>query len=211
MDRDAAAPLIFSAWLRELDARVFAPELGPLYDSFTLSRDNGAGSLAAFDGPLDAWCGLAAEAARKTCRVSFVPAFEAAVGALAEAYGDDPASWRWGDAHRARFAHPLLDRVPLLGGLTDIEVETDGDTFTVNRGTASPGPGMSFPHVHGATLRVVFDLADLDKSLFVLPTGQSGNPLSPHFADMVGLWRDGGFLTMVGEIEGDLRLVPAGP
>lgn len=210
MDRNSAAPLIFSAWLRELDARAFASELGPLYEDFVLSQSNGAGTLTSFEGSLDAWCGIAIQAARQACRSEFAPALEAAVAALSEAYGEDPTSWRWGDTHRARFAHPLLDRIPPLGRLFAVEVETDGGNYTVNRGTARPGTVISFQHVHGASLRVVYDLADLDSSLFILPTGQSGNPLSPHYLDLVERWRDGAFLTIV-EAEADrLILVPAG-
>lgn len=208
MDREAAAPLIFAAWLRALDAQVLGPELGPLFEEFASWTGAGAGTLAARESVQD-WCGLALAAARETCAESFATALETAVAALSATYGDDPAEWRWGDTHRARFAHPLLDRMPVLGELFSAEIETDGDNFTVNRGTARPGPGMSFPHLHGASLRVVFDLADLDRSLFMLPTGQSGNPLSPHFLDLVARWRDGGFLTIVGSGEAGLTLTPA--
>ena len=39
--------------------------------------------------------------------------------------------------------------------------------------------------------RVVVDLADLDGSLAVLTTGQSGNPASPHWNDQSDLWASG--------------------
>ncbi len=211
MGRDQAAPLIFTAWTQELDRRLFAGELGPLYDDFVRWNGNGAGALLNGAGDSDGdWCGRAGPAIRPSCRAALAPALEAAVAALAEVYGDDPADWRWGDAHRARFAHPLFDRLPILGGIFAVEVGTDGDNFTVNRGTAIPGPGLRFPHVHGASLRTVFDLADLDRSLFMLPGGQSGNPLSGHFDDLVTRWRDGGFLTIVGtDGDGGLTLAPA--
>src|SRR5690606_13126164 len=142
MGRDQAAPLIFTAWTQELDRRLFAGELGPLYDDFARWSGNGAGALLNGAGAAHGdWCSRAGPAIRPSCRAALVPALEAAVAALAEAYGDSPAGWRWGEAHQARFAHPLLDRLPILGGLFAIEVETDGDNFTVNRGTAIPQPG----------------------------------------------------------------------
>ncbi len=211
MDRDRPAPLIFTAWLQELDRRVFAAELGPLYADFARWNGNGAGALlAGFSRPQRDWCGLAALAAQPACQAALGPSLEAAVAALAEAYGGDPDSWRWGDAHRARFAHPLLDRISVVGDLAASTVETDGDDFTVNRGTALPAPSLRFPHVHGASLRAVFDLADLDRSLFMIPGGQSGNPLSAHFTDLVDPWRDGVFVTIVGEAAARLELVPSG-
>jgi penicillin amidase len=210
MDRGQAAPLIFTVWLQELDRRVFAEELGPLYPDFALWNGNGAGALlTGFSRPQRNWCGLATLTAQPACHDALGPALEAAVAALAAVYGDDPRSWRWGDAHQARFAHPLLDRLPLLGDIAATKVETDGDNFTVNRGSAIAQPGLHFPHVHGASLRAVFDLADLDRSLFMIPGGQSGNLFSGHFTDLVERWRDGGFLTIVGQGSAGLTLVPA--
>ena len=40
--------------------------------------------------------------------------------------------------------------------------------------------------------RVVYDLSDLDASSGVLPTGQSGNPASPHWNDQTEMWAAGG-------------------
>ena len=52
------------------------------------------------------------------------------------------------------------------------------------------GPA-AFRQVHGAGLRAVYDLADLDASRFVIATGQSGNPLSSHWGDFLELWQQG--------------------
>jgi penicillin amidase len=207
MDRDQAAPLIFTAWVQTLDRQLFAEELGPLYEDFFFWSGNGAGTLLN-DTTGGDWCALAAPTLRPRCADLLASALETAVQALSEAYGDDAAGWRWGAAHQAHLAHPLLDRIPVLRDLAAVAVETDGDNFTVNRGTALPEPGLRYDHVHGASLRAVFDLADLDRSLFVLPGGQSGNLLSPHFADLVERWRDGGFVTIVGEGEARLTLAP---
>jgi len=42
----------------------------------------------------------------------------------------------------------------------------------------------------------VYDLADLDRSLFVMAPGQSGNPLSRHARDFLTRWRDGTMITL---------------
>ena len=42
-----------------------------------------------------------------------------------------------------------------------------------------------------ATYRQVLDVGDWDRSTAVLSTGQSGQPSSPHYADMIDLWREG--------------------
>lgn len=50
-------------------------------------------------------------------------------------------------------------------------------------------------------MRAIFDLSDLDKSLFMIATGQSGNPLSSHYGDMLEDWRDGWYL-LLGPLDG---------
>jgi penicillin amidase len=53
-----------------------------------------------------------------------------------------------------------------------------------------------FSHVHGSGFRGVYNLADLDRSRFIIATGQSGNILSPHYRNLMWLWRDGGFVVL---------------
>jgi penicillin amidase len=68
----------------------------------------------------------------------------------------------------------------------------------VNQAAARPADPTGFaPNV--ACLRAVFDLADLSKSAFILCGGQSGNPLSPHHADQLPLWRRGESITIAWE------------
>ena len=64
-------------------------------------------------------------------------------------------------------------------------------------------------------MRAVYDLGDLANSRFMIGTGQSGNPFSPHYGDMTTRWRDGKHLTIAGSRDqlrtraaGILTLVP---
>ena len=85
----------------------------------------------------------------------------------------------------------MLDRIPLVGGLFGFGLETDGGNETINRGVYSVSGPRPFSHVVGASLRIVYDLADLDRTRAITATGQSGNPLSPHYGSLAPLWRDG--------------------
>ena len=51
-------------------------------------------------------------------------------------------------------------------------------------------------------------LAALDRSRFVIAGGQSGNPVSGHYADFAPLWRDGQYVEMAGTASNRLRLLP---
>jgi len=116
-------------------------------------------------------------------------ALDEAVALLAERFGTDEHGWRWGTLHRVRFAHPLA-RLPGVGALfVAAEHDLGGDEQTVLQGGFDARLG--FDAVVVPSWRVVVDLADLDASLAVLTTGQSGNPASPHWNDQSDLWASG--------------------
>ena len=43
---------------------------------------------------------------------------------------------------------------------------------------------------------MILDFADLDASRFMIVPGESGNPLSPHYSDLLLPWRDFAWLTL---------------
>ena len=104
--------------------------------------------------------------------------------------GDSPSGWRWGRARTATLAHPM-SRVPLLGGIFNLgPFECPGDVNTVfQAGTVGDDP-FGNPGVV-PSMRMVLDVGDWDRSLFSLPGGQSGNPLSPHYRDLLPAWLNG--------------------
>ena len=185
-DGDMAAelpqPLIWNAWQRRFLALVLAGNGVP----------DGAGSpeFLAFllRGDAPRWC-------RPDCAGPAARALAEVMAELAATHGADPAAWRWGAAHPAVFEHPLLRFIPVLGGLTRLSVPSAGDGQTVLRAS----PGANFTNVHGAGLRMVADLASADGLLAIIATGQSGHPLSRHWGDLLGLWRDGTMLRLTRE------------
>jgi penicillin amidase len=213
MDAERPEPTIFEAWLAVLNRRLFADDMREIYRAWAWW--NASTIERILFGPDSAdrrWCDDRSTPAVENCEAIVAASFAEAVAALARAMGGEPADWRWGRTHVAWFHHLLFRHVPVLADLTNRPTATGGDDYTLDRGS----PDMSqapeaFPHVHGAGFRAIYDLADLDASRFVIAGGQSGNPLSAHYDDLLSLWRDGGSLTIVGDDTGGrLILAPAG-
>jgi penicillin amidase len=188
MAMDLPQPLIFHATLarfgRAVLARAGLPEDAARPSPEFLRRvltDPATGA---------AWCGAPG------CGAMLTAALEAAWRDLAPVHGADPAAWRWGAAHPARFDHPLLRFIPGLGALTRLSTPTPGDGETVNRaGLRAESAGL-FANVHGAGFRGVFDLADPGGAFAIIATGQSGHPMSRHWSDQLLGWRDGALLRL---------------
>ncbi len=210
MARDRPEPLIYHAWLKAANQALLADELGPEFRFFQRAD---ADLLSAILTDGEAWCDDVKSETREGCAAQSAKALDTALADLAARFGNDMADWRWGDAHMARLRHPVLSRIPLIGALTTRSIETDGGEDTLNRGGArlAGSDPQVFEHRHGATFRAVYDLGALDQSLFMIATGQSGNPFSPFYGNLAEAWRDGIYLKLDGrpeEIAGRLLLEP---
>ncbi len=196
MDRDRPEPLIFATWLRHLNEALYADELGTLFPEYWRLRPRVIrGMLTEHQD----WCDDRRTSRDESCGEILRDSLDAAIAELTTRHQRDLSDMRWGDEHVAPFAHRVFSSVPVARSLVDISIETDGGPYTVNRGNSRVNsPDSPFAHVHGATMRAVYDLADLDNSRFIIATGQSGNPFSPHYGDLVERWRDGVSFTIAG-------------
>ena len=196
---DLPQPLIFNAAVQGFVSAILAAnhvaerDAGPWagFAAWLLTSPQGA-----------SWCS-------GDCRHALGRALQDAVATLAKTQGDDPNTWRWGDVHKAAFAHPLLGGLPVIGRFAARSVTIPGDDTTLFRG----GNGLlgDFVALHGAAYRGVYDLADLDRSRFVVTPGQSGNLFSAHAWDMLKLWAAGATITIPpspNTVSARIRLVP---
>ena len=140
-------------------------------------------------------------------------ALDAALDELERELGDDVDAWRWGAFHHARFRGPISITPELAELFTGADVEVGGDEQTVLASSFLPGESWRAQVV--PSWRQVVDLSDPDAARGVLPTGQSGNPESPHWNDQAGLWASGRHHPMPftraaveREAESTLRLLP---
>jgi len=101
---------------------------------------------------------------------------------LSKRLGPDMKNWRWGDLHQAEFRH-LLAVEFRLG-----PVERGGDGFTVNNTSYA---ASTFRQTSGASYREIFDVGEWDNSVAVNAPGQSGQPGSPHYGNLLPLWAAG--------------------
>jgi penicillin amidase len=109
--------------------------------------------------------------------------FQETIRELCAEFGNKPSEWKWGSAHSITLAHPMSG------------VKILNKVFKLNRGpypvggsfhTVGPytNPLNNFSGVnHGASERHIFDVGDWDRSLTVIPTGESGIPSSRHYCD----------------------------
>lgn len=113
-------------------------------------------------------------------------AMDDAVESLTKRFGADRRKWVWGDVHVARFRHPLAAKYDLpaapRGG--------DGNTVYMTG-------GPEFRQSAGASYREIIDLADFDNSWVTNVPGQSADPRSKHYSDLLPLWANDEYFPLV--------------
>jgi penicillin amidase len=196
MAADSAAALVFAAWYRELTRLVYADELDDLFKEGWDMRAAFMISVMKGERGQERWCDDVRTPAKETCATQAARAFELAAKDLEERYGAI-GGWRWGTAHTAASDHRPFGFVPFLARFFNVAPPTAGDTYSVNvghffiRDEARP-----FANRHAPSLRAIYDFADLDRSLYMHSTGQSGNVLSPWYASFAERWSRVEYITI---------------
>ncbi|MFN3607095.1 MAG: penicillin acylase family protein, partial [Cypionkella sp.] len=196
MNEHLPEPLITESWLRALQDRLIRDELGPLAQTFTHPDPVFLERVYRNVDGASIWCDIVQSSAVETCTEIARQALDQALLDLTERFGPNIISWRWGDAHEAAHDHPVLGTMPVLGALVNIRQSTSGGDHTLLRGATRGTGDNPYLNVHGGGYRGVYGFADPDASVFILATGQSGHPLSPHYDDQSDLWRRGEYLPM---------------
>ena len=142
--------------------------------------------------------------------------FEQGVAELEGIFGKDPAKWRWGEMHASTFRNSTLGEsgVPPIEALFNRgPFPTSGGDSIVNATGWSVKDGYETNWL--PSMRMIVDLGDLNNSVTVHTTGQSGHAYHQHYADMAPLWANIQYYSMlwdeqtvVSNAEGHLVLVP---
>ncbi|MBX6365742.1 MAG: penicillin acylase family protein, partial [Gemmatimonadetes bacterium] len=115
-----------------------------------------------------------------------------AVGQLARRFGPDSRAWRYGAYHHVLLHHPMSAAVS-----DDVRRRLDVGPAPRGGNASTPNAtGNGDNQTAGASLRIVADLADWERSVATNTPGQSGNPDSPHYRDLFPLWANGEYFPL---------------
>jgi penicillin G amidase len=188
MDKEKIEPLLFTAWLREFSHAVLFGRFGDAVSDYWDLRPRVMETVLT-ERP--DWCDDPKRPGKESCGTRLAEALETALAGLRRADGEDMRNWQWGRAHVAVFANPVFSRIPVLRDWLQVSIPTAGSYDTLNRGPSTiRDDAHPFEQRFGAGLRTITDLAAPADARMMATPGQSGNPLSSHFADLLRRWRD---------------------
>ena len=150
---------------------------------------------------------------KETRKEIFKQGLEKAIVSLQKQFGDDVSQWKWGKVHTLTHIHPIGRKKPFdkifnvgpfpVGGTNEV---VDKESFHYN------DKGV-YPVETGPALRMIIDMSNSLEKYTIIPTGESGNVMSPHYSDQAELFAKGKYRKLymdVSKIKNGkvLKLVP---
>ena len=213
---DSRAAAVFNAFIRAVENNTFTDELPTDFRPDGGSRWNQILRTIAADPQNPWWDNVSTEGEVETRDDILKKSVLDGLAELKKSYGADSSKWTWGEMHAATFRNQTLGEsgIGLIEGL-------------FNRGPFPVGGGEAIINATGwsiqdgyetnwlPSMRMIVDLGDLNNSVTVHTTGQSGHAFSPHYDDMAPLWATGEYYPMfwsqqavTADVGDHLRLVP---
>ncbi|MGY6558126.1 MAG: penicillin acylase family protein [Nitritalea sp.] len=195
-DLGSSAPLLYYTWLYYTLQEMMEDELGAdFFEGYlkTFLHIRSVGKLLL--DPSHAWWNRVDETGTQTSEQIIRRGLEKAQEVLLARYGK-VETWTWSRAVTLEHPHPLGAVAPLDKLFNVPAPVVPANEETVNKLAFDLNGTGAFSVRSGPAMRILLDFGDVDAALSVLPTGQSGNRFSPHYADQVKLFTEGKYRPM---------------
>jgi len=142
------------------------------------------------------WDNLQTKDRKETRKEILTKSFKEAIAELEKQFGSDMTTWTWNKVHKLEHQHPI-GKIKALRSFFNVgPYEVAGSNEVINNlmfGFSSDG---IYNVKAGPSTRRIIDFSDVENSVSILPTGQSGNPMSKHYNDQAEMYAQGKFRKM---------------
>jgi len=182
--RGGLAPAIFEVFWEKLQELTFSDDFRAYYEQIAdYFRFKEAGLERILGQPDSRWFDNRETEKVETREEMIEKALLETLSSLRKKFGRNEEKWDWSLLHRLHYQH-LLGQKWFLGFFNAGRFPMIGDSTTVRASFGSGG----WETTGGASCRLIVDLSDLDRSLSVITSGQSGHFMSPHYRDQISLY-----------------------
>jgi penicillin amidase len=192
------APTIYQKWIYQYLKNTFQDELGETDFKMLLSTHIVKQIIEPQSKNENSiwWDDIATKSKKETRAEILNKSFHESITALENQLGKDVNSWTWNRVHTLEHQHPLGQVAALRGFFNVGPFEVPGCTEVINNLFFSFTDDGEYQVKGGPSTRRVIDFSDIENSMSILPTGQSGNPFSKHYNDQAEMYNTGKFRKM---------------
>lgn len=182
--RNGLAPALYEVFWEKLEELTFSDDLEIDFQEISrYFRVKETGLERILDKPDSPWFDRLDTREKEDRNEIIKQALLAAIQELGKKVSRNRQKWDWAKMHSLKYQH-MLGQNWFLNFFNCGEYPMIGDATTVRASFSTNG----WKTTGGASCRLIFDLSDLDNSLAVITSGQSGHFLSPHYRDQISLY-----------------------
>lgn len=192
------APTIYNKWIYFYLKNTFEDEMGETHFAQFMKTHLMKQTIAYQSKNENSlwWDNIKTPKNKETRSVILLNSFQEAIKTINSQLGSDVKSWTWNKVHKIEYKHPL-GTVSLLRPLFNVGIfEIPGANEVINNTMYDLSAEPVYMVKAGPSTRRVIDFSDVENSWSILPTGQSGNPMSPFYNDQSQLYKEGKFRKM---------------
>lgn len=123
--------------------------------------------------------------------------FSEAITSLEKDLGNNSDNWKWEKVHTIEHGHPIGQIAALRSFFNVGPFPIEGAREVINNQAFSYDETGYYKTSSGPSTRRIIDFSDVENSISILPTGQSGNPFSKHYRDQAEMYVNGEFRKMM--------------
>lgn len=124
-------------------------------------------------------------------------AFQNTISKLEKSLNNDVDSWTWDKVHTVEYKHPFGE-IKLLKPFFNVgPFPAVGTNEVLNNQIFDLTDNYKMEVKAGPSTRRIIDFSDVENAKAIVPTGNSGNVMSPHYKDQTQLFLDGKYIPML--------------
>jgi penicillin amidase len=197
-DLKDVAPTIFNKWIYFYLQDTFKDELGEdNFNTFLGTHVMKQTISAQSQNATSPWWDDITTKNHKETRAEILnKSFQEAISSLEKQLGNNPNDWTWNKVHTLEHQHPI-GKIKALRSFFNVgPFEVPGSNEVINNLLFTYSDNPKSDVKGGPSTRRIIDFSDVENSVSILPTGQSGNPMSKHYSDQAEMYVKGEFRKM---------------
>jgi len=191
------APTIYNRFIYEVLVAIYKDEMGKSFNQFINTPYQDKAFVEQIVREESVWWDDVHTKDKKETRTDIITSsYKKAIAFLGNQLGENVQDWTWDRVISVEHGHALGKVAALRKYFNVGPFKTRGGNEVINNQIFNLDSTGVYKITAGPSTRRIVDFSDVENSLGILPTGQSGNVFSPHYKDQAQKYVDGEFVKM---------------
>lgn len=189
MEKNNPVSAIYEIFFNKFIENIFLDELGPeLFNEFKFTKNLVHQSVKyIIENPYNIWFNNVNTSTIENRNQIIRKSFTSALDFLEKEFGSKIIEWQWGKLHKINIKHILSGNNSFIDKFINLGPFEIGGNGTSLFNTEYLNDS-SYDAIIGQSVKFIYDFSEKENFYYILPTGQSGHPMSKHYNDMTTKW-----------------------